>query len=183
MWGAPEPGRLGLSVLAVDYGTVRIGLAWSDPLGIVLPLPVLPNEGDEAVIEALAALVASHGIKTLLIGLPFHMDGRESPMVVSLRALMARLSERLDGVEVLGRDERLTSWDAEKSQLAQGIKPWEKANKGRIDTRAASLLLEDYLAESDPSRLMLPEPPEPEPDPDPRGGRHRGRGRGRNRRR
>jgi len=61
-------------------------------------------------------------------------------------------------IEVLEIDERLTSWDAEKSMMRQGQKPWK--DKGQIDTRAAILLLQDYLGEQDPSANLLPEPPE-----------------------
>ena len=115
------------------------------------------------------------------VGLPLNMDGSEGPMAAMIRAVVARLESRLPAIEFSVRDERLTSWSAEQEEFAKGRKPWK--DKGKIDTRAAMLLLEDYLAAEDPSRALLPEDAPPPPSLLKPGrqkpGRDRSRGRGR----
>jgi putative holliday junction resolvase len=145
------------AILALDYGLKRIGVAQLDALGFsVQPMPVILNESPEQVLTRIAELVASQQIEQIILGLPLNMNDTEGPMALMIRAFKATLDERLgDGVEILLRDERLTSWSAEKEEFAKGKLPWK--DKGKIDTRAAMILLEDYLNETDPYRNILPE--------------------------
>lgn len=168
--------------LAVDYGLKRIGVAITGPLGSTAqPLPVVENTGEDAAIDALVELIKSREVELCLVGLPLNMDGSEGPMAAMIRAVVARLESRLPAIEFSVRDERLTSWSAEQEEFAKGRKPWK--DKGKIDTRAAMLLLEDYLAAEDPSRALLPEDAPPPPSLLKPGrqkpGRDRSRGRGR----
>lgn len=170
------------AILAIDFGLKRIGLAATDPLGLTAqPLPVVANTGAEA-IERVALIARDRRAELVLVGLPLNMDGSEGPMAARVRAFVAALSALLDeGVALELRDERLTSWAAEKEEFAKGRKPWR--DKGRIDTRSAMILLEDLLAERDPGRGLLPEPSEPAAEPGPRRGGRRERRDRRGRRR
>ena len=145
------------SILALDYGMKRIGAAATDPLGYsVQPLPVIDNDGPEPVLTRIVEIVDSQRIDLVILGLPLNMDGSEGPMALKVRAFSETLIARLpDSVEVILRDERLTSWSAEKEEFAKGRLPWK--DKGKIDTRAAMILLEDYLNESDPRRHIMTE--------------------------
>src|SRR5574341_1953791 len=86
-------GRL----LALDYGSRRIGLAVSDPLGITAqPLPALMREGDEKDIEAIAAVADEKEASAVVIGLPLLPDGNEGTQAVRVRKFVAKLRERID---------------------------------------------------------------------------------------
>ncbi|MDF1667030.1 MAG: Holliday junction resolvase RuvX [Planctomycetota bacterium] len=145
------------SILALDYGMKRIGAAATDALGYsVQPLPVIDNTGPEPVLVRIVELVESQRIELVIVGLPLNMNDSEGPMALKVRAFSETLQARLpESVEVILRDERLTSWTAEKEEFAKGRLPWK--DKGKIDTRAAMILLEDYLNESDPQRHIMTE--------------------------
>jgi putative holliday junction resolvase len=172
------------AILSLDYGLKRIGVAVTDALGYsAQPMPVILNESREIVLSRIADLVESHRIDVVLLGLPLNMNDTEGPMAEKVRAFMAALEERLpEDKEFLLRDERLTSWTAEQEEFAKGRLPWK--DKGKIDTRAAMILLEDYLNEGDPHRQLLPEEaPAPLPAEKTKRRDRRERGRGKKRRR
>lgn len=179
-----EEARPNGRILALDYGLKRVGVAITDPLGYsAQPLPVLYNEGDEGLIEALVEIAKDQRVALILLGLPLNMDGTDSPMSLKVQAfkeaLEARLPERV-GVEV--KDERLTSWSAEKEEFAKGKLPWK--DKEKIDTRAAMILLEDYLNHLNPQRNLLTEDaPVPEDNAPWQKSKRSQRGRGRRGRR
>ncbi|MBI4615863.1 MAG: Holliday junction resolvase RuvX [Planctomycetes bacterium] len=119
-----DPAR----VLAVDHGSVRLGLAISDPTGTVAhPLEVV--EGEAAGIERIAALVAERGVGEVVVGLPKNMDGSLGPQARDALAFAARLGERL-GFEILTWDERLTSAQADQA-LTAGHRERSKARGKR----------------------------------------------------
>jgi putative Holliday junction resolvase len=169
-------------ILAVDYGTKRIGLAATDALGLVLPLPLLESEGDEASAARVAELARDRGVARVLVGMPINMDGTRGPAAQRVEKFCVAIERSLPGVPVIRRDERLTSHEAE-SVLAAGGVHW-RDRKGKVDTIAAQLILRDYLSETDPSYRAAPDV-EPPPDPEKarrvkrrdERGKHRGRGR------
>lgn len=129
-----------MRVMALDWGTRRIGVAVSDGLGLAAHgLPTLVRRNIRSDLDALAALIRERSIETVVIGHPLHLDGRESP--ASRRtAKFARRLARHAHVETRLWDERLTSWAAEE---LLGSRP---RNRGATDQMAAILLLESYLA-------------------------------------
>jgi putative holliday junction resolvase len=163
--------------MGVDYGLKRIGVALTDPLGLTAqPSQVVLNEGAEAVVKELVGRAESYEVSAIIVGLPLNMDGSEGPMAELVHVFVAQLRAALPAsVEVLERDERLTSWTAEQETFAKGGLPWH--DKGKIDTRAAMILLEDHLAEGDPSRGMILREPTLEEAARPPGRGRRGRGR------
>ena len=170
------------ALAGLDLGTKTIGVALSDRmLTVATPTETIKRKKFTADAERLVALLKDREIGGIVLGLPRNMDGSEGPMAAMIRAVVARLESRLPAIEFSVRDERLTSWSAEQEEFAKGRKPWK--DKGKIDTRAAMLLLEDYLAAEDPSRALLPEDAPPPPSLLKPGrqkpGRDRSRGRGR----
>ena len=128
-------------VMALDWGTRRIGIAVSDELGIAAHgLPTLVRKNIRTDLDRLAALIRERGIEMVLVGLPLHMDGRPSRSSNLATRFARRLAKRA-GVRVEMRDERLTSWEAE--DLARSAR-----GRGRTDQASAALLLEGYLAET-----------------------------------
>lgn len=135
-------------VLGLDVGRRRIGAALAEcELGAVTGLETLTRRtlGEDA--ERLAALAARVGAERIVIGLPLHMNGSESPMAKQARRLAARLGEAC-AVPVEMHDERLTSVAAEGRLAARG---WTlkrllaEKKKGAVDQMAARILLEDWL--------------------------------------
>ncbi len=123
-----------MRVLALDYGTARIGCAVSDPSGtLVRPLAVIERADVREVVRVAEEL----GAERVVVGLPVNMDGSEGPQAEASRAFCEQLGEALP-VPVETYDERLTTRMAQASR---------RAGAGAAeDSLAAAHLLEDYLA-------------------------------------
>lgn len=133
----------GTRVLGIDPGTVRWGLALSDPLGITAQGLETFTGGDEsAFVEHVARLVDEHEIGLIVIGLPLAMHGGEIEGTGRSRTLAGRIEERC-GVAVELRDERMTSLEAERVLRREG----RIREAGHIDRLAAVLLLQSWLDE------------------------------------
>ena len=132
------------AVLAVDYGSRRIGLAVSDPDRVfAFPAGYIERRGAEQDLAALRALVEARGIVQIVVGLPIHMHGREGPEAKAARAFAAAL-EAGTGRKVAMLDERWTSREAERALRATGRRRGDP--KGEIDASAAAILLRTWLA-------------------------------------
>jgi putative Holliday junction resolvase len=137
-------------VLGVDLGLRRIGLAISDPTGLLAtPWKAIAGSGDpEADATELAAIVAEllrgeHGaLQAIVIGHPRRLDGMPTHVTPHVEAVAAALRARL-AIPVVLQDERLTSREAEE-RLAQREKDWRR-RKAQLDAFAAAVLLQDYL--------------------------------------
>jgi putative holliday junction resolvase len=144
---------------AVDYGRRRVGLAVCDALGItVRGLETVVRHGTEAdAVAQVARVLKEEGVVRVVIGLPFHADGRESEMSGEARRFGDAVGAAL-GTPVVGFDEGLTSWEAEEGLKARG-KDLEAARKsGEIDRAAAVSILRSYLRhlETDAPHPTLP---------------------------
>lgn len=140
-----------MKVLAIDPGTKRIGLAATDSLHLTTRLlPVLQIKNLTKAVGELSELIASEGFSRVVVGLPLNMDGSEGKAAKNARDLAHKLKQQLlrrdFSCEVLLWDERLTSFEAELRTRQQGV---AKAKaKAFLDSVAAEVLLEDYLASS-----------------------------------
>jgi len=130
-------------VLAVDPGTVRVGIAISDPTGtIAQPLTSVPAEPAGTLVARLAALAREREAERLVVGLPRRLDGGMGPEAKAARALAEEL-RGATGLEVALVDERLTSVAAERALLAGGA---SRARRRQLsDQVAAALILQTYL--------------------------------------
>jgi putative Holliday junction resolvase len=157
------------SVLGVDYGTVRIGLAVGElGSGLVLPLPVLANPGSfEATVERIAETARVREAAIVVLGNPVHMSGEESPMSAQVRKLKTALEAHMP-IPVVLRDERLSSVQAEEQLKDAGLRWWQY-EKGRIDTLAAMNLVRELLVEIKPELGRLNEASHEPPAPERRG--------------
>lgn len=141
--------------LGIDYGSKRIGLAGGDDLGFASPLPAVLSDRAEVQEAAIAEVIRARKITEIVVGLPLNMDGSKGPSAAGAEAFGTRLGERF-GLPVHFVDERLTSRIAE-----EGISPKNRRsvrNSGLVDSRAAALILQDYLDRRFPPPLA--EPPE-----------------------
>ena len=139
--------------LAIDHGTKRIGLAFSDELEILAtPFEVWPQEGDRS-LDRLARLCQGEGVQALVVGLPKHQDGAESATAPQARSLAQDLSGRT-GLPYLLWDEHLSSAEAERLLIQRGVR--QDKRKAMLDAAAAAVILGDLL-ETRRSRRIPPE--------------------------
>ena len=135
-------------ILGVDYGTVRIGLAVSDPdRKIASPLKTYQRRGREADAEFFRELIQEELIERIVVGLPVHLSGREGQKAAETREFGEWLGE-LTGLPIVFADERFTSVEAEAALWAADLT--HKQRKQRRDRVAAQILLQGYL-EAEPS--------------------------------
>jgi putative pre-16S rRNA nuclease len=131
--------------IAVDAGRVRVGVAVSDPGGVLAsPVTVLRRDlrgGHD--LDELAALVLERDAVEVLVGLPRSLSGRDGPAAVSARAYAAELAARIAPVEVRLVDERLTTVQAARGLRAAGV--GSKAARGVVDAAAAVVILQHAL--------------------------------------
>lgn len=128
--------------VGIDYGTRRIGLAYGDELGVATPLPALVDAEPTKRWQGLLAAIRERRATDLVLGHPLNMDDTAGPKAKEAEALAARLRTEL-GLPVHLIDERLTSYEAE-STIAKAKRRSVRAS-GLIDSRAATLILQDFL--------------------------------------
>jgi putative Holliday junction resolvase len=143
--------------LGIDYGARRIGLSYGDELGVATPLPALVDPDANKRWQTLVALIAQRQITDLVVGYPLNMDGTAGFKAKEVDEFAARLRAEIK-LPVHLVDERLTSYEAE-STIAKSKRRAVRAS-GIIDSRAATIILQDFLLE----RLGLPPPTEEESD-------------------
>ncbi|MBV9831326.1 MAG: Holliday junction resolvase RuvX, partial [Marmoricola sp.] len=127
--------------LGIDPGDVRIGVASSDPDG-VLAMPVETVARGRGDLDRIAALVEEHAASWVYVGLPRSMSGGEGPAAGKVRAFARALSSRL-GVPVSLCDERLSTVTAEGQLRAQGRKG--RKRRAVVDQAAAVVILQGAL--------------------------------------
>jgi putative Holliday junction resolvase len=128
--------------LGVDAGSVRIGVARSDPAGILAsPLEtVRTGKGD---IDRIARLAAENDAVEVIVGLPTSLSGREGPAAGAARAFATRIAGRLGPRTVRLFDERLTTVTAESGLRERGVHG--QARRKVVDQAAAAVLLQAAL--------------------------------------
>ncbi len=148
------------AAIAIDHGEKRTGFASSDPLRIATrPLEQWSGAGDdEALVEYVGTLLEEHNARTLLVGLPYNMDGSVGGRALAVLAFMARLRDRYPEVRVLPQDERLSTKEAE--QLLREAGYHGDARKARKDSWSALVLLRDWIDLGEPE-LPWPETRQP----------------------
>ncbi len=133
-----------MKILALDFGERRIGVAATDPLGLMAqPLTVIERESLTQDIAKIGEIVRRRGAERIVLGLPLNMDGTEGPPAKRAKRFAARLKREL-GLEIELWDERLTTVEAEQMLLAAERSQAER--RRRKDEVAAAVILEDYLA-------------------------------------
>ena len=128
--------------LGLDPGDVRIGVASSDPSGI-LATPVETVARGEGDLNRIATLVDELGAVRIYVGLPRSMSGGEGPSAGKVRAFARDLSTRVQPVPVRLCDERLSTVTAEGQLRAQGRKG--KKRRAVVDQAAAVVILQGAL--------------------------------------
>lgn len=127
------------SVLALDYGTRRIGIAGSDPTRLIATALGCHREPEDgSVLAHLARLIRERDVDTVVVGLPLTADGRRGEMAVRAEAFASRLEAEF-GLPVILVDERYSSQEADRWLAGR------RRVKGERDAAAAALILQQYL--------------------------------------
>jgi putative Holliday junction resolvase len=132
-------------VLGVDLGARRIGLAVSDPTGLIAsPLQVLERSGDaDADRRAIVAAARGEDADTIVIGMPKELSGRSGAAAIGAHAEVDAIRALAPDLTVDVVDERLTTVIAQRSLIEAGVS--RRKRKGTVDKVAAAVLLQSYL--------------------------------------
>lgn len=130
-------------ILGIDWGEKRIGLALSDPLGIIATgLETVEKKQDFDLISYLKKLIFEQEIAKIILGFPKNMDGSVGPKGEEVLAFKGSLEKEID-IPVILWDERLTTVSAQRSLREAEVKM--KKGKKFLDKIAAVLILQNYL--------------------------------------
>ena len=135
-------------VIALDYGSVRIGVAMSDETGtIAFGKKVLANQ--PSMLTQLLQMIQTENIREIVLGYPLNMKGEKTNQTLEVEKFENELKEFLsaNGFEIAVKrwDERLTSKMAETSLITSGMKKKKRQDKGNLDIISAALILQSYL--------------------------------------
>jgi putative Holliday junction resolvase len=130
--------------LAVDVGDARVGVASSDPDGLLAtPVETVPGRDAPAARRRLATLVAEYEPLEVVVGLPRSLSGREGPAAAKVRVFAEALARDVRPVPVRLVDERMSTVTAAQSMRASGVNA--RKGRSRIDQAAAVVILQSAL--------------------------------------
>jgi putative holliday junction resolvase len=131
-------------VLGIDFGTVRVGVAVSDPLRIIAQ-SVGAFTNNKEIFETVAEIARKYDVGLVVIGMPFTLKGEKGIKAGEVDKFISRLKEKLN-VDVVPWDERFTSHIAQQTLIQMGTTKKQRRNdKGRVDAMASALILQSFL--------------------------------------
>ena len=133
-----------MNTLGIDWGEKRIGLAYADELGIALPLPAAVAASKKERMRQIESVIEQRRVRRLVVGYPLNMDGSVGFKAKEVDEFITELEKRFK-LPVHRVDERLSSHSVEQGLKGQKKKPDRKS--GEIDSRAAALILQDFVEE------------------------------------
>ena len=172
MTTATAPGEFH-PALGIDYGDARIGVAATDPLGILAhPVETIDQRSTDAM-ERISALVAARRVRTVVVGLPLRMDGSEGDSARKVHDFARRLGKRLGEISVVMQDETLSTAAAAAKLHEAGRNA--RQQKSVIDQAAAVEILRSWMDSLPGAESGLTSEPDPEfaAPPSPRRNRRR----------
>ncbi|MGE4504185.1 MAG: Holliday junction resolvase RuvX [Desulfovibrionaceae bacterium] len=133
-----------MKILGIDFGIKRVGLALTDPGGVLAyPLPAIERTTRDALFADLTALVEREGVERVVVGLPLGLDGQDTETTRQARNFAASLARRVEAPVELA-DERFSSLEAEGRLREAGGRG--RKVKQKLDSQAAVIILETWLA-------------------------------------
>ncbi|MDA3798274.1 MAG: Holliday junction resolvase RuvX [Kiritimatiellae bacterium] len=132
-----------MKLLGIDYGIRRLGIAISDPLGMLAtPFRTVNTFSDEQSLQEICNLIEETKAEKLVIGLPLNMDGTEGPMVLKVREFIEKLKLKTD-LPIEFSDERLSSSLVERTLIEADMS--REKRKNVRDKLAAQVILQGYI--------------------------------------
>lgn len=130
-------------ILGIDYGRKRTGVAVTDPLQIVASaIGTLPTH---TLVDFITDYVAHEQVDKIVVGQPRQLNGQPSESMRYIEPFLNRLRKVLPDVPVVMYDERFTSTIAHRAMIDGGMKRSDRRDKARVDSIAATIILNDYL--------------------------------------
>jgi len=130
-------------ILGLDYGTARIGVAFSDESHFLAsPRGFVPAKPERKCVDAIAQLCESENVERIVVGLPKHMNGDEGNSAKAARRFASLVSDKT-GLPIEFIDERLTTVAADRALSELNLRAPAKRN--RVDSAAAAIILQTYL--------------------------------------
>ncbi len=130
-------------ILGIDYGRKRTGVAVTDPLQIVAgAIGTLPTH---TLLQFIKDYVAREEVELIVVGQPTQLNGQPSESMRYITPFVNSLRKQLPQVPVVMYDERFTSTIAHQAMIDGGMKKSDRRDKGRVDSIAATIILNDYL--------------------------------------
>ena len=127
--------------MAIDYGKNRVGIALSDPLGVISqPLTTIKVKSQKALFRQILEIIQQSDVGFIIIGNPLSHKGEATKMSEQISRFMKQLKKMTD-IEIKLWDERFTSQYA--TTIMKEIKV--KKQKDLVDQVAASIMLDEYL--------------------------------------
>lgn len=129
--------------LGIDFGLARIGIAASDPVGIMAHPVETIHLAKQDAFERIATLITQRGIKTIVVGLPCHLDGREGESAQKVRRFVEQLQAQHPHLPIHLIDEAYTTVTAAAKLHEAGKNA--KRQKSFIDQAAAVEILNSWM--------------------------------------
>ncbi len=132
-----------MKVLGLDIGDRRIGVAVSDEeMNMASPLAVIDRDNDDSAIAKISETIKEQKASVIVYGNPLSLSGSPGRQAEVTGRFAERIGETV-GLPVIPQDERLSSTEAEKTLIAQGLK--REKRRAVIDKVAAAIILQAYL--------------------------------------
>ena len=129
--------------VGIDYGSARVGVAASDPLGIFAsPLETVPSA---KIIEYLQKYATSETIERFVVGYPLNLNGAPAQAASDVDAFLKKLQKAFPDTPVALEDERFTSVLAHRAMIDGGMKKSDRRDKNSVDKISAAIILQSYL--------------------------------------
>ena len=129
-------------ILGLDVGTVRVGVALSDPLGIAAqPYEVIDRRKTEPFAR-IAEIISENGVERVIVGRPLRLSGEAGPAVAAIEVFVVELKQKIE-VPIEFWDERLSTAQAERAMIEGGAR--REKRRQNIDKVAAAIILQSYL--------------------------------------
>lgn len=132
-----------MRILGIDYGEVRIGLALTDPLGIIA-YPLITIKNDSKAILEIKKVISEYGVEKIVLGYPLKENGEETKLSKKI-IIYKQILEKEFGLSVELFDERYSSEIAKQRIIETVPSKKKRRNKSLIDKNAAAVILQDYL--------------------------------------
>ena len=130
-------------ILAIDYGRKRCGIAVTDPLKIIAN--GLETVVTHKLMDFIKDYISREQVELIVIGKPTQLNGEPSESMRYIMPFVNRLKKEMPDMPIEMVDERFTSTIAHQAMIEGGMKKSDRRDKARVDTIAASIILNDYL--------------------------------------
>jgi len=131
-------------ILAIDYGSKRVGIAVTDTLQIIATALTTVHSKD--LITYLESYLAKENVECIVVGEPKTLQNEASDSARYIEPFVTHLTRKFPNIKIARYDERFTSVLAHQAMLMGGLKRKDRANKDTVDMISATIILQDYLS-------------------------------------